>query len=63
MLISGGIRAGELMAGTPALVDAKMGDGHTLMFSFNPFRRGQTQGSYTLIFNAFLHYNYLDTGK
>ena len=57
LLISGGMRNGEILAGTPAIVDAKMGDGHTLLFSINPFWRGETQGSYAFVFNALLHYN------
>jgi len=62
LLISGGINNGELLAGAPALVDAKMGNGHTVLFSFNPFWRGETQGSYALIFNAMMHYKSLDIG-
>ncbi len=30
----------------PVLVDARHGDGHIVMFSFNPFWRGETVGSY-----------------
>ncbi|KPK90134.1 hypothetical protein AMJ80_08845, partial [bacterium SM23_31] len=62
LLISGGIRNGEELAGAPAVVTAKMGEGHSLMFSIDPFRRGETQGSYALVFNAFLHFNDLDAG-
>jgi hypothetical protein len=39
-----------------------MGNGHTVLFSFNPFWRGETQGSYALIFNAMMHYKSLDIG-
>jgi len=63
LLISGGILSGEELAGAPAVVTAKMGEGHTLMFSINPFWRGETQGSYALVFNAMLHYNDLDAGR
>jgi hypothetical protein len=59
LLISGGVRNGEEMAGAPALVDAALGDGHVIMFSFNPFWRSETLGSYALVFNALLHHGNL----
>ena len=63
LLISGGLdNAGE-MSSAPALVDAPLGDGHVVMFSFNPFWRGETVGSYTLVFNTLLHHGHLDAGK
>lgn len=60
LLISGGLRNGEEMTGTPALVDVKLGDGHVVLFSFNPFWRGHTHGSYALVFNTLLHHANLD---
>ncbi len=33
------------------------------MFSFNPFWRGETVGSYSLVFNTLMHYKHLDAGK
>ncbi len=59
LLISGGLANGEEMAGAPALVDCKLGDGHIIMFSFNPTWRNQTRGSYFLIFNAMLNWKNL----
>ncbi len=63
LLISGGLRNGAEMAGAPALVDAKHGDGHIVLFSFNPFWRGETVGSYALVFNTLLHHGHLDAGQ
>jgi hypothetical protein len=63
LLISGGLRNGSEMAGAPALVDAKHGEGHIVLFSFNPFWRGETVGSYALVFNTLLHHGYLDAGQ
>ncbi len=63
LLISGGIRNGQEMANAPALVDAPLGDGHILLFSFNPFWRSETLGSYALVFNAMLHHGHLDAGS
>ncbi len=59
LLISGGLASGEELAGTPALVDAKLGDGHIVMFSFNPMWRHQTHGSFFLVFNAMLNWKNL----
>jgi hypothetical protein len=63
LLISGGLNGGNELAGSPAVVDAKVGEGHVVMFSINPFWRNQTQGSYFLVFNAMMNYKNLDAGK
>lgn len=63
LLISGGLAGGEELAGTAAVVDVPLGDGHIVMFSMNPMWRGQTLGSYFLVFNTLLHYNNLDAGS
>ncbi len=60
LLISGGLAAGEELAGTPALIDAPLGKGHIVMFSFNPMWRHETHGSYFLVFNAMMNYKNLD---
>lgn len=60
LLISGGLAAGEELAGAPALADVKLGQGHVVLFSFNPAWRSQTHGSYFLIFNALLNWKNLD---
>ncbi len=59
LLISGGVMNGQEMAGAPALVDVPLGQGHVIMFSFNPFWRSETLGSYALLFNAFMHHGNL----
>jgi hypothetical protein len=40
-------------------VDAPLGSGHIVMFSFNPMWRHQTQGSFALVFNAMLNFKNL----
>ena len=60
LLISGGVMDGQEMAGAPALVDVPLGEGHVIMFSFNPFWRSETLGSYALLFNAFMHHGSLN---
>ncbi|MCJ7629080.1 MAG: hypothetical protein MUO50_11925, partial [Longimicrobiales bacterium] len=63
LLISGGLVAGAEMANAPAVVDAPRGEGHIIMFSFNPFWRGETLGSYAMVMNALLHHEHLGAGK
>ncbi len=63
LLISGGLVAGNEMANAPAVVDAPRGDGHIIMFSFNPFWRGETLGSYAMVMNALLHHEHLGVGN
>jgi hypothetical protein len=50
------------MVNAPALIDARLGEGHVVMFSFNPFWRSHTHGTYALLFNALLHHGHLSAG-
>ena len=59
LLISGGLRNGGPLANAPAVVDVTLGDGHVVMFSFNPFWRSHTHGSYALLFNTLMHHDAL----
>ncbi|HSG46263.1 MAG TPA: hypothetical protein VLA43_00485, partial [Longimicrobiales bacterium] len=63
MLLSGTLGGGQALSGKAQLVDAKVGDGHVVMFSIRPFWRWQTQGNYFLGFNAILNWNDLDAGR
>jgi hypothetical protein len=63
LLISGGLNNGAELAHAPALVDVPIGRGHVVMFSFNPFWRSETLGSYALVFNALLHHGNLNVGQ
>ncbi|MGI9629240.1 MAG: hypothetical protein ACR2QM_20625, partial [Longimicrobiales bacterium] len=60
LLISGGLENGQPLVNAPAAVDVPVGDGHVVMFSFNPFWRGHTHGSYALLFNTLMHHDALD---
>jgi len=40
-----------------------LGDGHVVMFSFNPFWRSHTHGSYALLFNVLMHHDALSAGE
>jgi hypothetical protein len=63
MLLSGTLANGEGLANRAALVDEPLGKGHVVMFALRPFWRWQTQGTYTLGFNAIMNWNDLDAGK
>ena len=63
MLLSGTLQNGELLANRAQLVDASIGKGHLVMFAIRPFWRWQTQGTYSLGFNALLHWNDLGVGR
>jgi hypothetical protein len=63
MLLSGVLTGGEALSGRAQVVDESVGKGHVVMFAIRPFWRWQTQGTYTLGFNAIMNWNDLDAGK
>ncbi len=62
LLMSGMMNGESELAGTPAVVDVPVGKGHVVLFANRPFRRWNTQGSHSLVFNTMLHWNDLRTG-
>ena len=63
LLVSGLLEGGADIAQRPAVVDAPLDRGHVILFSSNPMWRGETQGSYGLVFNAILSFDRLDAGR
>jgi hypothetical protein len=63
MLLSGTLLNGQFLANRAAALDSSLGKGHIVMFAIRPFWRWQTQGTYTLGFNAIMNWNDLDAGK
>ena len=59
LLISGLLDHGDEMAERAAVVDARYGKGHVLLFAGNPIWRGGTIGSYALVLNAITNFDKL----
>jgi hypothetical protein len=63
LLVSGLLDNGGEIAQHAAVIDVPMASGHVLLFSNNPIWRGETQGSYFLVFNAILNFDQLNAGR
>jgi len=63
MLLSGTLANGQTIANRAQIVDAPIGNGHVVMFAIRPFWRWQTQGTFTMGFNAIMNWNDLDAGR
>ncbi len=63
LLVSGLLEAGTEIAQRAAVIDVPVEKGHVVLFSNNPFWRGETQGSYFLVFNAILNFDQLNAGR
>ena len=59
LLISGLLDDGGALAQHAAVVDAHYGKGNVLLFANNPIWRGETLGSYAMVFNAIVNYDRL----
>jgi hypothetical protein len=59
LLLSGLLESGDAVAERPAVVVAHFGKGDVLLFANNPVYRGETIGSYALVFNAIINFGHL----
>ena len=63
LLVSGLLDGGADIAQRAVVVDVPVGKGHVVLFANNPIYRGETIGSYFLVFNAILNFDSLDAGR
>jgi hypothetical protein len=63
LFVSGLLDGGDEIAQHAAVIDVPFGRGHVVLFSTNPIWRGQTKGSYFLVFNAILNFDNLNAGR
>ena len=63
LLVSGLIEGAGEIAEHPAVIDVPVEKGHVVLFSNNPIWRGETLGSYSLVFNAILNFDQLGAGR
>jgi hypothetical protein len=63
LLASGLLDGGSDIAQRPIVVDVPMDRGHVVLFANNPIWRGETIGSYFLVFNTMLNFDNLNVGR
>ena len=63
LLVSGLLDGGRDIADRAVVIDAPSGKGHVVLFANNPVYRGETIGSYTLVFNAIMNWDDLNAGR
>ena len=63
LLVSGLLSGGGDIAQRPAVVDSPLEKGHVVLFSINPIYRGETMGTYPLVFNTILNFDNLNAGR
>jgi hypothetical protein len=63
LLVSGLLDGGGEIAQRAAVVDVPVNKGHVVLFANNPIYRGETIGSYFMVFNTLLNYDNLNAGR
>ena len=63
LLVSGLLEGGTDIAQRAVVVDVPVGKGHVVLFAANPIYRGETIGSYFMVFNTILNFDNLDAGR
>lgn len=59
MVVSGGARNVEDLAGRPAILDVPVGRGRVLVFNFNPMHRDLNHSDYRFLWNGILNWDHL----
>ena len=57
LVVSGGVKGADEIAGKPAILDVPTGRGRVLAFDFDPIHRYQTLSDFRLVWNAVLNWN------
>ena len=57
LVVSGGVKGADEIAGKPAILDLPTGRGRVLAFDFDPIHRYQTLSDFRLVWNAILNWN------
>ncbi len=57
LVVSGGVKGGEDLAGKPAILDVPVGAGRVVAFDFDPIHRYMTRSDFRLVWNAILNWN------
>ena len=63
LAVSGLVDGGAEIAQHAMVIDSPLDKGHIVLFSNNPFWRGETTGSYFMVFNALLNFDNLNAGR
>jgi hypothetical protein len=63
LLVSGLLQGGGDIAQRPVVVDVPVEKGHVVLFANNPIWRGETLGSYSMVWNAILNFDSLNAGR
>jgi hypothetical protein len=63
LLVSGLLDGGTEIAQHAAVIDVPVDKGHIVLFSNNPIWRGETVGSYSMVFNAIMSFDNLNAGR
>lgn len=63
LLVSGLLQGGTDIAQRAVVVDVPVGKGHVVLFAANPIYRGETIGSYPMVFNSIMNFDHLDAGR
>ncbi len=62
VFLSGYVSHPAQLGNQPAVVSMPTGQGHVLMFGFNPLHRFQTHGTFAMVWNAIMHWDQLGIG-
>jgi hypothetical protein len=62
MVVSGGAKGEDVLAGKPAILDAPVGRGRVIAFNFNPVHRDLNRSDFRMLWNAILNWRAIVSG-